>query len=605
MKKQIRSLRLFNEIDMAFADFIVDKEQPREQGDTLYLAALCLSYYANLRHSALPLLKVSGQTISEFCDSHLFSQISLDFSTLSQWTSLFPKTIGEPNTNTPLILSKGLLYLNKYYQAETHIATSIQRMTKTNEISKDTQEQLHRLFPPSEQKPDWQKVAAFTALRSHFCVISGGPGTGKTSTVAKILALLLQQEPQLKIDLVAPTGKAADRLGEAIIRATSYMTDEGIINTKLADKIPKKPSTIHRYLGTLPGLKGFKHNANNRCQSDLILIDESSMVSLPLFDALLSALKDNCRIILLGDKDQLTAVEMGNVLGDLTSTPQVNGFSESFCQEYAQLSGEDFNYVNTNEDTLQDVILKLEHSYRFDKSSAIGQLAKLINEPAEDQTAEEYQALFKAEHSQVELHKLPEEASTLTVESLHGLKAYFKVYKELIQSATPEEILQQLSTLKILCATRVGSWGSETMNELISSCFFHRDDNNLYHGRCIMISRNDHGLELYNGDLGVILVKDGIPTAYFPGKDKQFRSFSPTLLPQFETAFAMTIHKSQGSEYQHVMMVLPPQEMITRQLVYTGITRARQQVDVFSEINTLMAAAQNTNERLSGLRQHF
>lgn len=606
-KNQLKTLQFFNEIDFAFADYICQIEA--KDSEELYLAALCVSYSAVLQHSALSLLDATGKRLHEFCSERKMSDVILDFSGYKEWPQKYPVSIGLDGETKALILDpdEGILYLNKYYNAEKKVSEFIKQMAEPLEISADTISHLNKLFQ-SELNPDWQKVAAFTALRSRFCVISGGPGTGKTTTVAKILALLLQQNEQLKIDLVAPTGKAADRLGEAIVKVTGELLEQGILSESLAQGIPKTASTIHRYLEFKPGSRQFFYNEKNRSSTDVLLVDESSMVSLPLFHSLLKALKNDCRLILLGDKDQLAAVETGNVLGELTCAQNLNKFSADFCSAYAAADGKEFKHLNTELNILQDLVLKLEHSYRFGSASPVGRLAGLVNEAPEDLSPRHFKELFSEVHTgreYVSFTELPDSFDRQSLKSIASLNSFFAEYKTTLAGGAKEEILKSLAQLKILSATRVGTYGSETVNKEISRYFFKHDDNDLYHGRCIMISSNDHCLELFNGDLGVILVKDGIPTAWFPGKDGGLRSFSPSVLPDFETAFAITIHKSQGSEYSKIILILPDGDLITRQLVYTGITRARESVEIISEVRTLFKAAKNSTQRFSGLRKRL
>ncbi|MCM8526006.1 MAG: exodeoxyribonuclease V subunit alpha, partial [Lentisphaeraceae bacterium] len=575
--------------------------------EELYLAVLCISFSATRQFSALPLHGINGLYLHEFCGSRNISEIKIDLTNYHLWPEKYSKTVGLDGEQKPLILDEqqGLLYLNKYYYAEKGIAEFVKQMNQREPLSSETISSLNLLFQ-SDINPDWQKVAAFTALRNRFCVISGGPGTGKTTTVARILSLLLQQNPDLKIDLLAPTGKAADRLGEAIASVTNELLDKGTLQEEIAVKIPQNASTIHRFLGTKPGSKNFLHNEKKKSTSDLVLIDESSMVSLPLFHSLLKALKKNCRLILLGDKDQLTAVETGNVLGELTSSENLNTFSREFCEAYSSAADCKFKYVNNEADELQDLVLKLEHSYRFGTESPVGRLADLINNPPNEIKPSHFKELFKEPCSAseyVSFTELPETFDRNTLMAISTLKSYFENYKIALQAGKPEEIIEILNNLRILTATRIGPFGSETVNREISRAFFNHDDNDLYNGRCIMISTNDHSLELYNGDVGVILIKDDVPTAWFPGKNGELRSFSPSVLPDFETSFAMTIHKSQGSEYNQIIMLLPESDLISRQLVYTGITRARKSVEIISEIKTLIKASKNSIQRFSGLRK--
>ena len=610
--ENLKSLVSFHEIDFQFADYIVKTEAVEDQREILYLATLCLSYYANLQHSLLPLAEVNGQNIADFCKSDETYDLVLDFPADLNWLELFPKTIGTAGEKKPLIINGQSLYLNKYHQAEETVANFIQNLASTRKISESLAERINVLFAPAagmtSLTPDWQKVAAFMALRTNFGVISGGPGTGKTTTVGKILALLLEQNPELKVDLVAPTGKAADRLGESIKQTKvdiSSRVDAGILTG-----IPETASTIHRYLAYHGGNKSFSFNARHKTKTDLLLIDESSMVDLPLFRHLLSALKKDCRVILLGDKDQLTAVETGNVLGDLTASDCINTFSEGFCQEYAAICGESFNYKSSVDNRLDDAVVKLEHSYRFQADQGVGQLAYLINRSDTTTEASEFTDLF-SRYEDIALHEVPSEISFHGDAGFQNIKMsnFFNEYKNALsdyakEATEPVDILNLLKNFRILSGTRSGNLGSENLNEIISKEIFYKNDNSLYHGRCVMIKKNNKSLEIYNGDVGVILHKAGnVPMVYFPGANHTVREFSPTILPEFETAFAMTIHKSQGSEYRDILIMLSSKgkNFMSKELIYTGVTRAKKSVGIYAEFEEFIEASRLRTKRHSGL----
>mgnify|MGYP000557227544 CR=1 FL=1 len=603
MKDSLKKLKAFHEIDFQFADFILRKENPAtEHQDELYQAVLCLSFYANLQHSVLPIKEVDGQNFAEFCKSEQSTEINISFKNSADWLTLFPKSIGDINSKKPLIFEEeqGLLYLNKYYRAEEAIAQFIQSKAETQGLSENIQSSLNKLFPAEkcQYEQDWQKVAAFATLRNSFSVITGGPGTGKTTTVAKILTLLLEENPELKIDLLAPTGKAADRLGESILKAKKS-------NAQISQSIPEQASTIHRYLSYHGGSKEFRYNQQNKTNSDLLLVDEASMVSLPMFHHLIKALKDDCRIILLGDKDQLSAVETGNVLADLTAAEAINSFSAQFCADYQAITQLDFPFICPSPDSLSDCVVKLEDSYRFTADSAIGQVAKLINKADSSTKAQDFAKVF-SKFDEIEL-------KGLSAEFIDEIKAqsFFKSYKAQLanrEEFSAQDILESLNTFRILCPNRGSIHGSEALNEMISREIFHKADQALYHGRCIMIRQNNKELGLYNGDVGVILVDlQGIPKVYFPGSNNSLREFSPLILPDFETAFAMTIHKSQGSEYNHVMIPLPMREskFLSKELLYTGITRAKEQISLYSHPSRILEISQRKTLRYSGLNHRL
>ena len=620
LRRDLEALELFNEIDFYFSEFIVKQEACEENADSLFMACLCLSYYATSKHSLLPLAEVHGQDLFQFCssDHEGESGFKLNFPEELDWLKCFPKTIGDENENKPLVYHQKCLYLNKYFTAETKVIDMIRKLSSPLCLTEKITTRLNELFTAKEgyqvQDPDWQKVAAFMALRNKFCVISGGPGTGKTTTVGKILALLVEQDKNLKIDLLAPTGKAADRLSESIKKTKDSIKE--VVAAEVIEVIPDTASTIHRYLGYHGGTKKTNYHELHLTSSDLVLIDECSMVDLPLFKKLLSALKPTCRVIMLGDKDQLTAVETGNVLGDLTSNAEVNKFSKAFCKEYENISENSFDYITSHETILSDLVLKLEHSYRFKEDQGIGQLAGLINTSNEESRDSEFQNLFNHFKNDISLRPLPSKLSLKGDQCISTtLGSYFNDYKAILKkcktkgcSENIQEVLEFLSKYRILCATRKGEFGVQNINEKISKDFFYRNDPSLYHGKCIMIRKNQSNLNLYNGDVGVILFnEENIPMAYFSDLNGESRSFLPVLLSDYETAFAMTIHKSQGSEYDRVTMMLSPfhVETMSKELVYTGVTRAKTRVEIFADSNVFYGACRRRTHRISGLRNRL
>ena len=593
-------LPIFSEIDRQFAQFISQRagELSAQELETLEDICLVLSYYANQQHSVLPLRDILIEYRNE--DGHIVSH-NIDFELDEQALKIYSQVMGQGDEIKPLIvdLENQLIYLNKYYRAEATVARFISKLAdQTQELDSQLTQKLNEVFPNQiAEKINWQKVAAFMALRSRFCVISGGPGTGKTTTVGKILALLLEQNPETRIDLLAPTGKAADRLGESIRNFISSQSDEKAFSAATLAKIPVQAQTIHRYLGFAPG-GGFKHNDKFKTPSDILLIDESSMVPLTLFRSVIQALQSHCRVILLGDKDQLAAVETGNVLGDLTAGGQINSFSPRFAKELKELSPELILNEDQSMGSLQDIMLKLEHSFRFDSSSGIGQLARDINEQPVPHPLEDTQ-YFKA-YDDIAHQALPAKAEELFS---GAIRQCFTEYKKSLNS--PEEALKALNKFRILCASRNGSFGASKLNQHISQIIFSQSDESLYTGRAIMITRNDYNIKLYNGDIGIILPDDsGLPKAWFPGPDNSLRSFPPSMLPDYQSAFAMTIHKSQGSEYQNVHLILPDQadRLLSKELIYTGITRAKSSIVIYASRKTLLSTCKRQTDRLSGLK---
>lgn len=458
---------------------------------------------------------------------------------------------------------------------------------------------------------DWQKVSAAVALSSARCVISGGPGTGKTTTVTKLLALLLKMQPSLLIRMVAPTGKAAARLTESINHALISLD----IDEELKAKIPSAASTIHRLLGVKSNSNHFRHDASNKLHLDLLLVDEASMVDLPLMAKLLMALPAHARLILLGDKDQLASVEAGAVLGDICYFIE-SGYSSQKGQLLADLTG--FTSLvgkQTDIANMSDNLCLLRKSYRFDQYSGIGYLAKAVN---------------SGEASSKRLLQLCNEYDDLSYyanneDSFSALDRLILVgYTPYLQHLAPitaenrdsaRNLLKEFNKFKLLCATREGEWAVEGLNKrcervlgqagLINKPFGLQGVRDAWYiGRPIMITQNNYHLGLYNGDIGLCLMDgDNQLRIYFQMADGSIADFQPSRLPAHETVFAMTVHKSQGSEFDHTLLLLPenPLPVVTRELIYTGITRAKKQLTLFADLPLMARAMKHKTERASRL----
>ncbi|MGB1321037.1 MAG: exodeoxyribonuclease V subunit alpha [Vibrio gallaecicus] len=499
---------------------------------------------------------------------------------------------------------------------------------------------------------NWQKVAAAVALSRRFTVISGGPGTGKTTTVAKLLAAMVEQSlgenngeftnlPIIK--LVAPTGKAAARLTESIGKAIEQLP----ISPEVKNNIPTESSTLHRLLGAIPNRAEFRHNRNNPLHLDILVVDEASMVDLSMMYKLVDALPDHARLILLGDKDQLASVEAGAILGDICSFTE-SGYSSSQGALISSLTG--FEALNkasklAKHPSIADSLCMLQKSYRFDARSGIGQLAKAINMGSSHQVDK----VFNAGFDDIENHMLssdsynlmlrtlvaeygrylnkidePLDAIPLNIGEKEPITDEFNVIRKeqelrvKAQDQKAKSVLELFSQCRLLCAIREGDFGVSGLNHRIEKALAARrliqpnNDELWYHGRPVMVTRNDHGLGLYNGDIGICMLdatddsREGEAArlkVYFELPDGSVKSILPSRVPDHETAYAMTIHKSQGSEFDLTLMILPPEfsPILTRELIYTGITRAKSRLMMFSDTGVLKRGIKVRTERMSGL----
>lgn len=519
--------------------------------------------------------------------------------------------VGGPGDRVPLILDEeNRLYLYRYWAYERELADALLAMAADRPAGLDpaqVREGITRLFgPETAEGPDWQKIAAAAALWSRLCVVSGGPGTGKTTTVVKILALLLQQAggDRLRVALAAPTGKAAARLRESIRRAKGSLPDA----MDVCERIPDEVATVHRLLGVVPGSCRFRHDRDNPLPFDVVVVDEASMVALPLMAKLVRALPDNARLVLLGDRDQLASVEPGAVLGDISSTGTAPRFSPAFREYLAAVADSSLpgEGVDNEVPVLADSLVVLRRNYRFAADSSIGIISRAINDGDRDAVIA---ALERVDDGTV-TRRDPPGSEALQAVLEHSVLDGFREY--LAHAECPAAALAAFDRFRVLCAVRRGRYGVAAFNraveKLLASHRFIAPDTTWYHGRPVMVTANDYAMRLFNGDVGIALPDPehgGALAVFFPSEDGGVRRVSPLRLPSHLTAYAMTIHKSQGSEFDRVLLVIPPgdSQVLTRELLYTGITRARNSVELWCGKDLLAAAVDRRIERRSGLRR--
>jgi exodeoxyribonuclease V alpha subunit len=588
----------FSALDLQFAD-LVGRLAARRSIE-LELAALLVSRHRTGGHICLPLHEIAGQPLPA-----VYRGVEVA-PKADNWTKKLQGTdvVGRPGEFKPLILDEqSRLYLRRYWEYEKRLADIIKSCLKAARpaVNVDLLRQGLERFFPGKGETNWQKVAAFMAVMSKFCVITGGPGTGKTRTVAAILALLLEQAGNrpLRIALTAPSGKAAARLKEAVQNA------KGSLNcvSEIKALLPTDATTIHRLLGAIADSPYFRHNADHQLITDVVIVDEASMVDLALMSKLFQATPQTARIILLGDKDQLTSVEAGYILGDICNTGAIIELSKEFGKLYAASTGETLALkMRPRENAIQDTIVELQRNYRFKSNGGIFKLSNAIN-TGEVETALE--VLRNKSHDDVSWHLSP---------PARALPAAVREkvtdgYKEYLQTDDPAEALAKFGKFQILCALRNGPYGVGELNKLAEQTLFDAGllerEGQWYGGRPIMITRNDYNLKLFNGDIGIAFPDgNGKMRVFFAHADGKIRKFSPSRLPAHETVFAMTIHKSQGSEFDGVLLILPSEDapILTRELIYTGLTRARDRVEIWSPESVLRAALAKQATRTSGLR---
>lgn len=523
--------------------------------------------------------------------------------------------VSDGSTTEPFILYNNRLYLHRYFRYESIIADSIFRFIKneTNQIEanesflKENSTFIKELFQAThgtETEINWQLVAALSAALNQFTIITGGPGTGKTTTVAKILAILYSLNPDLKVALAAPTGKAAARMGESLKNATTNA------QIGMSAAIQKgfetiAPSTIHRLLGYQPKSIYFKHDVNNPVNYDVVIIDESSMIDVALFAKLFSVLGSETKVILLGDKDQLASVEAGSLFGDLCQAQEESNLfpSErlSFINSFIEDDRQKLTDSNSSrsQNPLAGHVIELQRSHRFSDEEGIGKFSKAIiqNKP------ETVRSFFTNEDAQVEID--PHYSEKI-------FQDFIKDYRAFIEEKDILASLKKLNNLKVLCVIREGTQGLYAINKRIEEYLVKQNllkiTGDFYHNRPVMITSNNYELNLFNGDIGLVRQDEkGDLKVWFEDKGEPV-FFSPSYVSHAETVFAMTIHKSQGSEFDKVLVILPDMEdipLLTRELLYTAVTRAKRKVIVQGEETAILKAADSFVKRGSGIIQRF
>ncbi len=580
-----------------FARFLADKYR-RDEDDILILSAALVSERNQQgdvcvdlrRHAGAPLFDNGAATAPARAPE------------LATWLRQLATdaAVGRPGELAPLILEDERLYLHRLWRFEQQVLTAIaHRLASPPPL--DTARLaggLARLFPAAGSGVDWQKLASALAVSQRFAVISGGPGTGKTTTVVKVLALLLEQHPGMRIRLAAPTGKAAARMVDAIRQRKAGID----IAEALRARIPDQAGTLHRLLGF--NGRRFIHHADNPLALDCLVVDEASMIDLPMMARLLTALPGDARIILLGDRDQLASVEAGNVLGDITGHGQPIRYSRAQAQTLAALTGTPQEALPVSDEAppVADAIGLLRTSYRFDAGSGIGRLAQRVN----DGDGPAALALLRNDPSaQLAWHENSEQA--ICSDALAWAVRQYAAYLRCDEIGAALHAFEQT---RVLCALRSGPFGVDEVNRIIGERLRAQGliaVGEACHGKPVMVTVNDYETELYNGDIG-LLWRDGRGElrAWFRSADGQLRDIPLRSLPEHVPAWGLTVHKSQGSEFDQVLLVLPfeaANPLLSRELIYTGITRARRRLRLSASAPALLQGCRERVRRSSGLAQ--
>jgi exodeoxyribonuclease V alpha subunit len=502
----------------------------------------------------------------------------------------------------PLVLDDdGRLYLQRHFDYERRLARRLLQAAAAPpaEVGPAARQQLNALFAAVGDGVDWQKLAVALALRRRLVVISGGPGTGKTTTVVNLLACVLAQEPEARIALAAPTGKAAARMSEALRQRAAHLPPA------LRERLPAEACTVHRLLGAGPG--GFRHDAARPLAVDLLVVDEASMLDLALATRLLQAVPEPARLVLLGDKDQLAAVESGAVFAEISAD---SGLSPACIDWLSELCGVPAAALEPAEagaaGALRDSVVWLSRNFRFGADSAIARAAAHIRDGHADALLDQLRRADEAS-----LQWIDDGGNQPLERTRQRLREGFEPYFEALRREPGDvaALSQAFDRFRVLCALRDGPRGVVALNQWLSDHARRASGTATaspwYPGRPVMVLRNDPLLKLFNGDIGITLPSaQGEPLVHFASADGGLRAVPALRLPAHETAFAMTVHKAQGSEFDDLLVLLPsqPGRVLTRELLYTALTRARQQVTLAAGADVLAAAVATRSERQSGLR---
>ncbi len=631
--KILHKQKSLDDIDYFLTDTLC--REYNETNPTVLLSAALTSHNIASNHVCLDINKLAGEKWPAPDNNILENNLhQVTLPTKSEWIKTLHDSPLCNGSESPLVLDGTLLYLRRYFNYEVSVAEKLITLAtaKDSDIysgfinSNALNELLDILFPGDTS--EIQKKAANMILMNKLLIISGGPGTGKTYTLARLIALLVTiaatNEKNIVIKMAAPTGKAAMRMRESIKNAKQGISNliskqrnlPDIVATlkDKIDSIPESASTLHRLLGTRNNSPHFVYNAENQLPADILVIDEASMIDLPLMAKTLNAMQPNTKLILLGDMHQLSSVEPGYVLGDI-------------CKAAA----------TGKETALGKSIIELTASHRFAADSPIGQLSNALRnagdrhiDPDGHKVWNLLQELTEKDESEfnVRWHETPKtlrDAEDIPIRDFR--KCILDNYKDFLNTSTPEAAFKALSRFRVFSPLRRGPYGVTTLNKLIEDTLSLKNmtisdkdftplniTEKFYDHRVIIISVNNYGLQLFNGDIGIIMPDKNEPdrlTAWFETQNEEsgtitYRAFPCNMLPAHETAFAMTVHKSQGSQYEKIMVLIPPydnEKLFTKELLYTAITRAEKEVILWCNEEIFKNISTRQTECTSGLRK--
>lgn len=520
----------------------------------------------------------------------------------------------------PFVILNNKIYLHRYYYYETNILDKVNSLIQTDQKDREnrikdllkTKEFISTIFKNDidesldiDLQIPWQMIAVFSSVLNDFSIITGGPGTGKTTTITKLLAILFFLNPDLNVALAAPTGKAAARLNDSIINGANSIQK---IPLEIKSKfLELKAQTIHRLLGVKYNSPDFKHNKENPLKYDIIIIDESSMIDVTMMSKLLDSIDSNSKLVLLGDKEQLSSIEAGSIFGDLCKTQNpANNLDKADIDLYNSFIEEENlkipqKFIAKNQNVLTGCIIELKRSFRFKNTEGIGKFSNLVINGISDKSQ-----LIDSFQECNDIQQCVRITNNYNDSALNDI---LNKYEDYIVEPDIEKALKKLNLIKVLCAVKEGKYGVNNYNTIIETYLKSKGllspKNGFYHNQIIMITSNDYSLGLFNGDIGIVRKdpKTKQLRVYFHSENKII-NFPTSNINSYNSVFAMTIHKSQGSEFENVVIILPKDDenkLLSRELIYTAVTRAKNNVLIITDNEVLTTSIQKKTQRVSGI----
>jgi exodeoxyribonuclease V alpha subunit len=620
--KQAEQLGALSALDYHFARFIAPQQGP------VALAAALLSRESRAGHVCCPLRWLSQP--EQWFDGRFPTLANALWQQAQQpnqaiWESLlqYCDAVGDGDTSTPLILDHQHLYLHRLWCDERDLAHFF-RQTELPVAPDSSQLRsiLNQLFSDcsvSSPEINWQKVAVAVALTRKTALIVGGPGSGKTTTIARLLAAWIAlytstaatrhasvggHAPRLRIQLAAATGKAAARLSEALAHARQTLPVDAAISAQM----PTEALTLHRLLGAQSDRQSWRYHRGNPLALDLLIIDEVSLIALPLMARLVEALSEHTHLILLGDSDQLAAVETGALLSDLVN-PVDQSYSAPRATELSLLTGYPLQATAPHATTcMSDSLCQLRTRYRFQAYSPIARLATVIQRG--DATA--LPATLQQSSSALHWQSVTQDNYSALLQA--GVQGYRDYLERARSGEEPWQVAAAFARFRLLCALREGPFGLNGLNHHLEQALQQAglitltSNNPWYTGRPVLITANHYPLGLFNGDIGITLPDEqGRLRVYFIAPHRSVIAIAPSRLPAHQTSYALTVHKAQGSEFEQLLLLLPPSwsQLLTRELLYTAITRAKNRLTLYADMTVLQAMVNSRCERFSRLAQRL